>query len=47
MENDVFIMKDSTGKVNIGTTKNVCAVCGAEIPEGREICLNCEVEYLI
>ena len=47
MENDVFIMKDSTGKVNIGTTKNVCVVCGAEIPEGREICLNCEAEYLI
>ena len=46
MEDKVFIMKDSTGNVNIGTTKNLCVVCGTEIPEGREICLNCESKYL-
>ena len=46
MEAKVFIMKDSTGNVNIGTTKNLCVVCGTEIPEGREICVNCESKYL-
>ena len=46
MEDKVFIMKDSTGNVNIGTTKNLCVVCGTEIPEGREICVNCESKYL-
>ena len=28
--------------VHIGSTDNRCMICGAEIPEGREICPGCE-----
>ena len=28
--------------VHVGSTNNRCVICGAEIPEGREICPDCE-----
>lgn len=28
--------------VHVGQTKNICLVCGVEVPEGREICPACE-----
>lgn len=33
---------DSTTIVHIGQTKNICVICGAEVPEGREVCPICE-----
>lgn len=28
--------------ISIGNTENVCAICGTEVPEGREICPSCQ-----
>lgn len=29
-------------KIFVGQTKNICVICGAEVPEGREVCPICE-----
>lgn len=29
-------------KIFVGQTENICLICGAEVPEGREICYSCE-----
>lgn len=37
----------STGQVvHIGQTENRCMICGASVPEDREVCPNCEKSVL-
>lgn len=40
---NILIAKTVDGKsVNIGTVENRCLCCGEVIPEGREVCIQCE-----
>ncbi len=42
MANIVGNVEGSDRVIYIGTTENICVICGDEIPEGRECCLSCE-----
>lgn len=42
MANIVGNVEGSDRVIYIGTTENICVICGDEVPEGRECCLSCE-----
>ena len=34
--------KEKQDVVHVGSNKNICLICGSEVPEGREVCPICE-----
>lgn len=40
-------MKDHAGKENAGyqMSPDICVCCGKEVPEGRQVCWECEHQY--
>lgn len=38
----IDIKTDDKLVIHVGQTKNICVICGAEVPEGREVCPICE-----
>lgn len=46
MESNVLKSKTENGDVvYVGSKCNLCCICGKEVPEGIEVCPNCEAEY--
>ena len=38
----IVASSETDKKIFVGQTKNICVICGAEVPEGREVCPICE-----
>lgn len=38
----IVASSETDKKIFVGQTKNICVICGREIPEGREVCPICE-----
>lgn len=38
----IVAQTDKNQQIYVGQTKNICLICGREVPEGREVCPICE-----